>query len=1246
MLTACGFGPPGAAELLVIAVLVGLATVTLWVVRQHHFFGKPHFLLCNGAMLWWLAMVLGELATPALGCKLFFAAAAWPAIALLPTAWALFLLHYCFNMPTRHRRAEAALLLGTVLLVSLLAWTNPWHGQFYGPGTRLVEQEGRVSGVYEHGPLFYAAAAWLYVPLLTALGVVVTGAFRAAAAHRPYFLLLLLITTIPLVANFAYIARGATLFGFDPTPFAFAAVLVLYTGLIFTNRMFDLTAIARDVLYYQLGSPVLVLDAAGTVTGANPEARRLFPAGRVGAHISQWPHMAGFGGTGPAPASLELEGRVFDVTTTPIRKPLGDAQATIGAVILLNDTTELRRKAHELEAALGVSQQRLHEIENQRRLLRSLFDLAPFGITLVETASGTLREVNPAFAAMTGEAASPGRTLADLAVNPARAALEGAAERLRAEGRLGPVLAEIQRPDGSTVMAEVQAVSATDGLHWAVLTDLTRTRALEAALTAERDFLSRVMATSVSAILVVDEERRVVFANAEAERVLGVDRATILATRINDPAWHYTTPEGAPFPQPERPYPVVMRTGQPVRDIRMGVEGPGGRRRILSVNAAPMQPTAGVPGVLVVALTDVTEQWEGQAALVAARQEAEAASIAKSRFLANMSHEIRTPMNAILGLLALLRRTRLDGQQGDYVAKTEGAARALLGLLNDILDFSKVEAGKIALDPRPVAMDDMLRELSVILAANLGAKPIELLFDLDPGLPPLVQADDLRIAQVLLNLAGNAIKFTETGEVVLSIRVLAREAGRARLEFAVRDTGIGVEPDNIARIFEGFLQAEASTTRKFGGTGLGLGISQRLVALMGGTLEVESKPGQGSRFHFTLDLALPAPPAPGPAPVPRRLLFLDANPTARALLPRLAQRLGWEADTAADSAAARALLARRRYDALLVEGLRPEQGPSEWTDAIGMGTVHASEGFAAAGGRPGRFLVKPFTPSMLREVVEGASRPPPSASTAPGRLRLAGRRLLLVEDNAINQQVARELLEAEGAEVTVAGHGGIAIAHLTKAPEGFDAVLMDLQMPEMDGLQATGIIRGALGLARLPIIAITANAMRSDRDACLAAGMNAHVGKPFDLETLVRALLGVWGEGDAGGSHPEPALPQPPAPEPPALDIPAALTRLGDHVELFAEMLREALPMLDAAPGEVAAQWQAGAHADARRTAHTMKGLAGMVGATRLAEAAAQLEAQLKARPADDPNAALDRLRDELTQARTALTAWLDETGA
>ncbi len=642
---------------------------------------------------------------------------------------------------------------------------------------------------------------------------------------------------------------------------------------------------------------------------------------------------------------------------------------------------------------------------------------------------------------------------------------------------------------------------------------------------------------------------------------------------------------------------------------------------------------------------DITE-------MVRATEAAQQASVAKSQFLANMSHEIRTPMNAILGMLALLRKTELSARQADYAVKTEGAARSLLGLLNEILDFSKVEAGKMTLDAHPFRFDQLLRDLSVIVSANVAAKPVEVLFDIDPALPRQLVGDAMRLQQVLTNLTGNAIKFTARGEVVLSVRVVRQDAAGVTMEIAVRDTGIGIAPENHARIFSGFTQAEASMTRRFGGTGLGVAISQRLVALMGGELRLDSALGQGSRFHFNITLPVAGDRmadgnAPRPAPgTPLRALVVDDNPTARAVLQRMGDSLGWSIAVADSGAAALALLqdeAARGLvcDVVFVDWQMP--GLDGWATSqrihaldlggkvpvIVMVTAHGREMLAQRSAADQAlidgFLVKPVTPSMLFDAIAdvglgrlpaGPARP---ASTT-GTRRLAGLRLLLVEDNLNNQQVARELLEDEGASVQIAGNGKESVEAVAAADPPFDVVLMDLQMPVMDGFTATRVIRDDLGLRALPIVAMTANAMASDRDACLAAGMNEHVGKPFDLNHLVQVLLRQAGRDAAplAGAKPASDARQLPvtvgaAAAAAGVQIDTAIARLGGKAEIYRLMLQRFVDDLARLPAELQGLASAANSEAAADVLHTVKGVAATLGADSLAATAADGEKALRA---------------------------------
>ncbi|MAC99076.1 hybrid sensor histidine kinase/response regulator [Pseudomonas abyssi] len=661
---------------------------------------------------------------------------------------------------------------------------------------------------------------------------------------------------------------------------------------------------------------------------------------------------------------------------------------------------------------------------------------------------------------------------------------------------------------------------------------------------------------------------------------------------------------------------------------------------------------------------DITEQLEQQAHLREAKEQADAANEAKSAFLANMSHEIRTPMNAVLGMLKLVQGTGLNPRQLDYVLKALGAAHSLLGLLNDILDYSKIEAGKLDLDLHDFELEPLLRDLAVVLAGNQGEKDLEVLFDIDSSLPTVVHGDSLRLQQVLINLSGNALKFTEHGQVIVSLQQLGRTHDHVQLRIAVSDTGIGISQEQQQHIFDGFTQAEASTTRRFGGTGLGLVICKRLVELMGGELQVESQPGQGSRFWFDLELAIASPRSVQDSAREQlrdqHLLVVDDNPIALQMLQQMVIELGWQADVARSGAEAigRVLQKQPPYDAVLMDWRMPEMDGLEAArliqDAVRdrvpqftiiMVTAHGREVLAeqhSTGHAPfASFLTKPITAqqlvsSLLRAEQNDPDEPAPRIEQAPRRLQ--GLRLLVVEDNALNRQVASELLAGEGAEVALA-EGGLEGVRQALSEPAFDAVLMDIQMPDIDGLEATRRIRAAGNRSTLPIIAMTANASQTDKDACLQAGMDDHVGKPVDLEKLVTVILRHCSD--------QPAQPTSPASTDAGQESPdALLSRFGGKLTL----LRSMLSVFPAQTRKLVAELQEFADAaniDAiLQHLHTLKGSSGTMGAGALSRRCAELEEAFQKAPdsalaepgwIDELYAELDRSVQRLQAEVTAL---------
>jgi PAS domain S-box-containing protein len=748
------------------------------------------------------------------------------------------------------------------------------------------------------------------------------------------------------------------------------------------------------------------------------------------------------------------------------------------------------------------------------------------------------------------------------------------------------------------------------------LQDITDRKHAEEALRASEQLMRVVTDNLPGRVGYWNRDLKLEFANRVFAETFGRKREEILGMGLRD----VLGPERF---EDYRPQIELALRGVP-RAFEREETFPDGTRRTMLVHYIPDRREGEVHGFFVLAL-DVTEQKE-------AREAARQASAAKGQFLANTSHELRTPMNAIIGMLALLRETSLNARQADYVEKAEGAARSLLGLLNDILDFSKVEAGKLALDPRPFRLEVLLRDLSVILSANATSESVEILYDADASVPPVLVADDMRLRQVLINLGSNAVKFTERGEVVVGVKLLKNEGGVARVEFSVRDTGIGIAPEQQSRIFEGFTQAEASTVRKYGGTGLGLAISQRLVALMGGKLEVESEVGRGSRFHFTVDLPA-GEMADGdatPAPSNVRALFVDDNAVALQTLGAQAVSLGWQVDTAlgAEEAIDKVRTAAQPYDAIFVDwrmpgidGLQaaesmrklPQVGQSA---LLIMVSAQARARFAqlsdAQRGTLDGYLVKPVTASMLRDAVfESTGRAqPPQQHGEQKSAQLAGVRILVAEDNRNNQQVARELLQSRGAVVEIAEDGSKAVVRVVGEPRAFDLVLMDVQMPVMDGYTATREIREA-GIQWLPIIAMTANAMPSDREASLAAGMDDHVGKPFDIDELVATICRHLGRDTAAGAKLD-AVSTAQAAE---IDLPSAVRRLGGDVGFYRqiyEAMRTDAEEMFRRLGELDG---VAPNAEAERIFHTLKGLAGTIGATGMARAAAAGEEAMRGGP-------------------------------
>jgi PAS domain S-box-containing protein len=661
-----------------------------------------------------------------------------------------------------------------------------------------------------------------------------------------------------------------------------------------------------------------------------------------------------------------------------------------------------------------------------------------------------------------------------------------------------------------------------------------------------------------------------------------------------------------------------------------------GERRVIAWQNTVLGDEGGEVALMAFGI-DVTEQRAAQDETMRARELAEAATRSKSEFLANMSHEIRTPMNAVIGMTRLALKTELNERQRNYLEKVDRAAHGLLGIINDILDFSKIEAGKLRFEQRPMLLRQTLDHLASMTVFRAQDKGIEMLFDVAPDVPLELVGDPLRLGQVLLNLVNNAIKFTDSGEIIVAIRLLQEDEQGVTLQFEVRDTGIGIAPGQAAQLFNSFVQADASTTRTHGGTGLGLSISRKLVDMMKGRIWLESEPGKGSRFIFTAAFGRRQG-----AELPRenlrslrslRVMVVDDNAAAREILQGILESLQMRVATAAAAPQAIAELeqAEREGDPfglVMMDWIMPSMdglsairsiraNPAiSATLSIIMVTAYSRDDLLAQAGDVARLgvLDKPVTPSSVLDAIasgysEGGNFP--TQAEAPQRRivaalhRIAGATVLLVEDNDINQELAVDILTGLGLKVEVAANGKIALDMVGAG--SYDAVLMDCQMPVMDGFEATRQIRAQPRFAQLPILAMTANAMSGDRERCLEAGMNEHISKPINQE-LLALMLAQWivpapgseaaaakalgGDGEALRRA--------------GIDVAAGLARLHGNDTGYLKLLHQVRDTQADAPAQVRAALAAGERERARRLLHNLKGLASNLGARALAGAAAQ----------------------------------------
>jgi len=840
------------------------------------------------------------------------------------------------------------------------------------------------------------------------------------------------------------------------------------------------------------------------------------------------------------------------------------------------------------------------------------------------------------------------------------------------------------RKDGSRFPAVVSVTALRDAQdaiigYLLIGTDNTARRLVEAEqklldqrLRDQQFYTRSLIESNTDAIMTTDPLGIITDVNKQMEALTGCTRDELIGAPFKS---YFTDPERA-----EAAIKLVL-SAKKVTDYELTACARDGKETVVSYNATTFYDRDRRLQGVFAAARDVTERkrldqvlQERNVELQSAKVVAEKANLSKSDFLSNMSHEIRTPMNAIIGMSHLALKTELTPRQRDYLKKIQGSSQYLLRIINDILDFSKIEAGKLTVEQIDFDLEKMLENVAGLITEKTTAKGLELVFDVSQDVPNDLIGDPLRLGQILINYANNAVKFTETGEIDVVIRLREQTDEDVLLYFAVRDTGIGLTAEQRGRLFQPFQQADTSTTRKYGGTGLGLAISMKLAELMDGKVGVESEYGKGSTFWFTArlrkGLRVKRPLLLSADMKGRRALVVDDNQNARTVLAHLLEGMGFVIEEASSGPAAIDAVARAGaqgtpYDIVFLDWQMPEMNGIE--TARGMrarklehfphlimvtayGRDEIIQGAEDAGMED--VLIKPVSASMLFDSVAGVLGGMPSGRrrvgdgpslVAESLATIRGARILLVEDNELNQEVAIELLRDAGFSVDLAENGEIALRKVKEA--AYDLVLMDMQMPVMDGVTATLEIRRLPRFASLPIVAMTANAMEGDRQRCLDAGMNDHVAKPVEPDDLWKVLL-KWVSTRPGAGVTLPTRDVPRASDElpaalvaiPGLDAKAALRRMLGKQPFYVSMLRRFLAGQAGSVAEIRTALKSGDLESAERIAHTTKGVAGNIGAVEVAALAAKIErAIMRREPRDLVDASLDALAGPLGALVAAL---------